>query len=135
MPQSLVVHEERHEPAEHPRRARGHHEVAGEAPPAQQQHGDDQQADRPQRGQLVEDQEEGAGAVRDRIEQPDDGFLGRGRVVRVEDERDEHQRRDHRPGSVAGAPAGRALAAIPGGDVAEVGQQRPDGAHSPPCHA
>ena len=99
----------------------GDGEVAGQAPPAQEEHGHHQQAHRPQRRQLVEDQEERARAVRDRVEEPDDRFLGRGRVVRVQDQRHEEQRGDHRTGGVTRSASRRALGALARRDLAEVG--------------
>jgi hypothetical protein len=129
------VHEERHQPAEHPCAPGRDGQVAGEPPSPQQQHRHHEQADRPQRGELVQDQEQGAGAARDRVEESDDRFLGRGRVVRVQDQRDEQQRREHGAGEVSGTAARGALGALAGRDFAQVGQQRAQGAHLPPCHA
>ena len=115
--------------------AAGDRQVAGQAPTAQEEHGHRQEAHRPQRGQLVEDQEERAGTVRDRVEEADDRFLGRGGVVCVQHQRHEEQGGHHRraasPGRRRDVPSVRS----PRGDVAEVGQQRPDRAHHPPCHA
>ena len=94
-----------------------------------------QQADGPQRRELVEDQEQRLGARRDRVEQADDGFLGRGGVVRVEDQRDEQQRREHRARGITRSTTCRALGAFARRDLAQVVQQRPDRAHHPPLHA
>ena len=65
-------------------------EVAGEAPSAGAGSRSRPAADRPQRRQLVEDQEQRPGAVGDRLEEPDDGFFGRRRMVRVQREDEEH---------------------------------------------
>lgn len=129
------MHEECHQPAEDPRAHGGNREIAGQTPPPQEQHRHHQEADGPQCRQLVEDEEERAGAVGDRVEEPDDRFLGGRRVVRVYDERDQQEHREGSPGRVAGPPTGGALGPFARGDVAEVGQQRPDGAHHPPCLA
>ena len=110
-------------------------EVARQAPPAEQQHGHHQQADRPQRRELVEDQEERLRAGGDRVEQPDDGFLGRGGMVRVQDQRHQQQRGEHGARGVAGSPPRRALGAFTRRDLAQVVHQRPDRSHLPPCHA
>ena len=135
LPQAVVVHEERHQAPEHPGRGGGDREIACEAPPSEQEDRDHQQADRPQRRQLVEDQEQRAGAGGDRLEEPDDRFLGGGGVVRVDDERDEEQRRDHCARGITRSSAGRALGALTRRDLAEVVQHRPDRAHRTPCHA
>ncbi len=129
------MHQERHQPSEDPRGAGRDREVARETPPAEQEHGDHEQPDGPQRRELVEDQEQGAGAGGDGVVQPHDRLLGRGGVVRVQDQRDEQERGDDRAGEVAGTAARRAFGALARRDVAQVGQQRTHGAHLPPLHA
>ena len=96
---------------------------SGQAPPAQEQDGDHEQAHRPQRGELVEDQEERPGAVRDRVVEADHGLLGGRGVVGVEDERDQQQDGDDGAGGVAGSAPGGGIGAFARGHVAEVGQE------------
>ena len=114
------------EPAEDPREAARDGQVTGEAPPPQQEHGDHEESDGPQCGELVEDQEEGARPVRDRVEELDHALLGEREVTRVVGERYEQHRGNHHPYGVGRPAAHDVLGLVPRGPLAHGADGGPD---------
>ena len=109
--EALVLDEHHAEQAaDEPRADAGEDEVAGEAPPTRDQRGDADQPDCPERAEPVEEHEQRAERVGQRVEEFEEVALGFGEIVDVEARGDDqHERRTRRGASrsCAGGTAAR----------------------------
>ncbi len=126
MPKVGLVHEDGHQPAEQPRQRTGRDDVARQSPSAYEEERESKERQRPQREQVVEDEDERVRIVGQQSQEACEGALGRGGVVRMDRQQRQDDDRDDDADGVA-RPAARALVGNPADERAEaasdVGEQ------------
>ena len=100
-------------PPSRPREDPGEEQVTRQAHPPDDDCGDDDQSDGPERAQAIQRAEERPEPVGQRVEEVEHRLLGRRRVADVTDRGDEQHQRDRHRHPVGGAPPPPAFAGAP----------------------
>ncbi len=100
-----LLDEPRDQTAHDPGQRAGRRDVACQAPTVHEEQREGDEPERPQREEVVEDEDEAVGVVGQQAEESGERPLGRGGVVRVEREQREENDRNDDPNRVAGSSA------------------------------
>ena len=100
-----LLDEPRDQTAHDPGQRASRRDVACQAPAVHEEQRESDEPERPQREEVVEDEDEAVGVVGQQAEEPGERPLGRGGVVRVEREQREENDRNDDPNRVTGSPA------------------------------